>query len=122
MQGINATFHVIRQMFKSTVHPCQITTDEDAHYEVRAIKKDAHGETLSDKLVGYVVKHEDSVTVGFDSLLNDAVKRELFSTYLIQKMNRESRIRIHRMTAQLHSDLQSAIDQLLRYYTKVNWA
>lgn len=118
---VNTTFQEIREMLKSTVPPCQVTTDEDAHYEVRAIQKDTHGKIISDKLLGDVVKHNDSVTVGFDSSLNNAERKELFSAYLIQKMNRGSHLQIHQMTHQLHSDLQSAIEQLLRYYTTLHW-
>lgn len=40
---------------------------------------------------------------------------------LLAKMNIHGRIRIHRMTHQLHIDLQNAIDNLMRYYTEMNW-
>ena len=121
MKIVDTAFNEIREILKSTVPPCQVTIDKDYHYEVKAIKKDKNGNITSDKIFGYVIKHDDSITIGFDTALNDTQKTELFSDYLIHKMNRDSRIRIHEMTHSLHKDLQYAIEHLLRYYTSMSW-
>ena len=68
-----------------------------------------------------IAKHEDSVTVGFNNKLGEKIRKEAFSSLLLAKMNIHGRIRIHRMTHQLHIDLQNAIDNLMRYYTEMNW-
>lgn len=121
MEVVNIAFNEICEILKSVVPPCQTTVDDAFNYEVRAIKKNEKGETVSDKLFGYVVKHADSITVGFDKSFGTNIRKELFSDYLIQKMNHESRIRIHEMTHQLHKDLQYATDHLLRYYVSMDW-
>ena len=91
------------------------------HYEVWAVKQ-AEGEShASEELLGYVARHDDSVTVGFNNKLGEEVKRRLFSSLLLSKMNGHGLICIHRMTRQVHADLQSAIENLMRYYTQMNW-
>ena len=62
-----------------------------------------------------------TVTVGFNNKLGEKIRKEAFSSLLLAKMNIHGRIRIHRMTHQLHIDLQNAIDNLMRYYTEMNW-
>ena len=43
---------------------------------------------------------------------------QLFSKYLLQKMNEHKRIHIHEMNHQLREDLQEAINHLMRYYNE----
>lgn len=121
MDSISSVYKEIRQMFRSTVPPYVATINDDYHYEVWAVKQ-ADGEPqASEELLGYVAKHDDSVTVGFNNKLGEEVKRRLFSSLLLSKMNGHGRICIHRMTRQVHADLQSAIENLMRYYTQMNW-
>ena len=100
-------------MFRSTVPPYVATINDDYHYEVWAVKQ-AEGEShASEELLGYVARHDDSVTVGFNNKLGEEVKRRLFSSLLLSKMNGHGRICIHRMTRQVHADLQSDIKKEL---------
>lgn len=121
MESISSVYKEIRQMFRSTVPPYVATINDDYHYEVWAIKQSEVESQASEELLGYVAKHNDSVTVGFNNKLGEEVKRRLFSSLLLAKMNGHGRICIHRMTRQLHADLQSAIENLMRYYTQMNW-
>ena len=108
MEAVNSVYKEVKKMFQTAVPPYVATVNDDYHYEVWAIKK-------------YVAKHEDSVTVGFNNKLGEKIRKEAFSSLLLAKMNIHGRIRIHRMTHQLHIDLQNAIDNLMRYYTEMNW-
>ncbi|OUN74750.1 hypothetical protein B5G10_00555 [Barnesiella sp. An55] len=108
-------------MFQSTVPPYVATINDDYHYEVWAIKKQAGESQTSEELLGYVAKHEDGVTVGFNNKLGEEAKKRIFSSLLLSKMNPHGRISIHRMTHQLHADLQSAIENLMHYYSEMNW-
>lgn len=117
MEVVNEAFNVVRQLLKSTVPPCTATIDNADHYEVRAINP----EQSKNVLFGYVIKHADSVTVGFNDKLGKSKMKQLFSAYLLQKMNEQGRIRIHDINHQLHSDLQEAVSSLMRYYNEENW-
>ena len=88
--------------------------------QVEEIKKQVGEVNDSEELLGYVAQHEDCVTVGFNNKLDEKIKEEAFSTLLLEKMI-YGRIRIHRMTHQLHDDLQNAIANLMRYYSERNW-
>lgn len=117
MKMVNDTFNVVRQLLKSTVPPCTATIDTPEHYEVQAIPPKHSGNTL----LGYVIKHTDSITVGFNNHLGKEKMQQLFSKSLLQKMDEHKRIRIHEINSQLHSDLQEAINHLLHYYNEKNW-
>ena len=104
MEAVNSVYKEVKKMFQTAVPPYVATVNDDYHYEVWAIKKQAGESQVSEELLGYVAKHEDSVTVGFNNKLGEKI-----------------RIRIHCMTHQLHIDLQNAIDNLMRYYTEMNW-
>ena len=117
MEVVNEAFNVAKQLLKSTVPPCTVTIDSADHYEVLAINP----EKSKNILLGYVIKHADSITVGFNDKLGKNKMKQLFSDYLLQKMNAQGRIRIHDMNHQLHSDMQEAINNLMRYYNEENW-
>ena len=119
--GRKDVYKEVKKMFQTAVPPYVATVNDDYHYEVWAIKKQAGESQVSEELLGYVAKHEDSVTVGFNNKLGEKIRKEAFSSLLLAKMNIHGRIRIHRMTHQLHIDLQNAIDNLMRYYTEMNW-
>ena len=102
---------------KSTVPPCTETMDNPEYYEVRSINP----ERSEDILFGYVIKHTDSITIGFNDKLEENNMERLFSKYLLQKMNEHKRIHIHEMNHQLREDLQEAINHLMRYYNEKNW-
>lgn len=121
MESVSSIYKEIRRMFQSAVPPYVATINDDYHYEVWAVKQQAGGAQTSEELLGYVAKHNDSVTVGFNNKLGEEVKRRLFSDLLRTKMNEHGRIAIHRMTHQLHTDLQSAIESLMHYYSEMNW-
>ena len=121
MEAVNSVYKEVKKMFQTAVPPYVATVNDDYHYEVWAIKKQAGESQVSEELLGYVAKHEDSVTVGFNNKLGEKIRKEAFSSLLLAKMNIHGRIRIHRMTHQLHIDLQNAIDNLMRYYTEMNW-
>lgn len=121
MEVVNEAFREIREMLKSTVPPCTATVDNNERYEVWAVKEDSGISQVSRVLLGNVTRHSDSVTVGFNNKIGEKQKKELFSAYLLQKMNPHGRISIHQMNHQLHTDIQSAIDALMRYYTDMNW-
>ena len=121
MEAVNSIYKEVKKMFQTAVPPYVATVNDDYHYEVWAIKKQAGESQVSEELLGYVAKHEDSITVGFNSKLGKKIRKEAFSSLLLAKMNIHGRIRIHRMTHQLHIDLQNAIENLMRYYTEMNW-
>lgn len=121
MEVVNEAYKVVRQMLKSVVPPCTVTVDDDFHCEVWAIKDQSKEVNESRVLLGYVIKHADSITVGFNNKLGEKKDAELFSAYLLQKMNPHGHIRVHEMNHQLHTDMQSAIDSLMRYYNSMNW-
>lgn len=108
-------------MFQSAVPPYVATINDDYHYEVWAVKQQTGESRSSEELLGYVAKHDDSVTVGFNNKLDEQARKHLFSNLLLTKMNGHGRISIHRMTHQLHADLQEAIANLMRYYSEMNW-
>lgn len=121
MDAINSIYKDVRRMFQSAVPPYVATINDDYHYEVWAIKQQAGQSQSSEELLGYVAKHDDSVTVGFNNKLGEEARKRLFSALLLTKMNGHGRISIHRMTHQLHADLQEAIANLMRYYSEMNW-
>lgn len=121
MESVSSIYKEIRQMFRSTVPPYVATINDDYHYEVWAIKEQSGESQSSEELLGYVAKHDDGVTVGFNNKLGEEAKKRIFSSLLLSKMNPHGRISIHRMTNQLHADLQSAIENLMRYYSEMNW-
>ena len=121
MDVINSLYKVIRRMFQSAVPPYVATINDDYHYEVWAIKQQAGQSQSSEELLGYVAKHDDSVTVGFNNKLGEEARKHLFSNLLLTKMNGNGRISIQRMTHQLHTDLQEAVANLMRYYSEMNW-
>mgnify|MGYP006932558387 FL=1 len=121
MDSISSIYKDIRRMFQSAVPPYVATINDDYHYEVWAIKQQAGQSQSSEELLGYVAKHDDSVTVGFNNKLGEEARKRLFSALLLTKMNGHGRISIHRMTHQLLADLQEAIANLMRYYSEMNW-
>ena len=121
MDSISSIYKDIRRMFQSAVPPYVATINDDYHYEVWAIKQQAGQSQSSEELLGYVAKHDDSVTVGFNNKLGEEARKRLFSALLLTKMNGHGRISIHRMTHQIHADLQEAIANLMRYYSEMNW-
>lgn len=121
MEVVNEAYKEVREMFKSVVPPCTATIDDGTHYEVVAIKQEAGPSQESHVLLGTVVKHADSITVGFNNKLGEKKNKELFSEYLLEKMNPHGRIRIHEMNRQLHLDLQYAVERLMRYYNDMGW-
>ena len=121
MDSISSIYKDIRRMFQSAVPPYVATINDDYHYEVWAIKQQTGESRSSEELLGYVAKHDDSVTVGFNNKLDEQARKHLFSNLLLTKMNGNGRISIHRMTHQLHADLQEAIANLMRYYSEMNW-
>ncbi len=108
-------------MFQSAVPPYVATINDDYHYEVWAVKQQTGESRSSEELLGYVAKHDDSVTVGFNNKLDEQARKHLFSNLLLTKMNGNGRISIQRMTHQLHTDLQEAVANLMRYYSEMNW-
>lgn len=121
MDSISSIYKDIRRMFQSAVPPYVATINDDYHYEVWAIKQQAGQSQSSEELLGYVAKHDDSVTVGFNNKLGEEARKRLFSNLLLTKMNGNGRISIQRMTHQLHTDLQEAVANLMRYYSEMNW-
>lgn len=121
MDAINSIYKDIRRMFQSAVPPYVATINDDYHYEVWAVKQQTGESRSSEELLGYVAKHDDSVTVGFNNKLDEQARKHLFSNLLLTKMNGNGRISIHRMTHQLHTDLQEAVANLMRYYSEMNW-
>ena len=109
MEAVNSVYKEVKKMFQTAVPPYVATVNDDYHYEVWAIKKQAGESQVSEELLGYVAKHDEKI------------RKEAFSSLLLAKMNIHGRIRIHRMTHQLHIDLQNAIENLMRYYTEMNW-
>ena len=106
MEAVNSVYKEVKKMFQTAVPPYVATVNDDYHYEVWAIKKQAGESQVSEELLGYVAKHEDSVTVGFNNKLGEKIRKEAFSSLLLAKMNIHGRIRIHRMTHQLHIDTE----------------
>ena len=92
MEVVNDAFSTARQLLKSTVPPCTETMDNSEYYEVRSINP----ERSEDILFGYVIKHTDSITIGFNDKLEEN-------------------------NHQLREDLQEAINHLMRYYNEKNW-
>lgn len=121
MDAISSIYKDIRRMFQSAVPPYVATINDDYHYEVWAVKQQTGESQSSEELLGYVAKHDDSVTVGFNNKLDEQARKHLFSTLLLTKMNGNGRISIQRMTHQLHADLQEAVANLMRYYSEMNW-
>lgn len=119
--AIRSIYKEIRQMLQSAVPPHVVTINDDYHYEVWAVNKQDGDLQNSEELLGYVAKHDDSVTIGFNNKLDERTKRELFSPLLMALMNGHGRIRIQRMSRQLHDDLQCAIGNLMHYYTEMCW-
>ena len=105
MDSISSIYKDIRRMFQSAVPPYVATINDDYHYEVWAIKQQAGQSQSSEEL------HK----------LGEEARKRLFSALLLTKMNGHGRISIHRMTHQLHADLQEAIANLMRYYSEMNW-
>ena len=121
MDAINSIYKDVRRMFQSAVPPYVATINDDYHYEVWAVKQQTGESRSSEELLGYVAKHDDSVTVGFNNKLDEQARKHLFSNLLLTKMNGNGRIFIQRMTHQLHTDLQEAVANLMRYYSEMNW-
>lgn len=121
MDAINSIYKDVRRMFQSAVPPYVATINDDYHYEVWAVKQQTGESRSSEELLGYVAKHDDSVTVGFNNKLDEQARKYLFSNLLLTKMNGNGRISIQRMTHQLHTDLQEAVANLMRYYSEMNW-
>lgn len=121
MEVVNQAFDKARQLFESVVPPCAVVIDTPTDFEVRAMKKSESGEDRDGILFGYVVKHADSITIGFNTQWKESVRKELFSAFLLQKMNHHGRIRVHEMDHQTYLDLQYVIQSLLRYYTDQGW-
>ena len=121
MDAINSIYKDVRRMFQSAVPPYVATINDDYHYEVWAVKQQTGESRSSEELLGYVAKHDDSVTVGFNNKLDEQARKHLFSNLLLAKMNGNGRISIQRMTHQLHTDLQEAVANLMRYYSEMNW-
>lgn len=121
MDAINSIYKDVRRMFQSAVPPYVATINDDYHYEVWAVKQQTGESRSSEELLGYVAKHDDSVTVGFNNKLDEQARKHLFSNLLLTKMNGNVRISIQRMTHQLHTDLQEAVANLMRYYSEMNW-
>lgn len=121
MEVVNQAFREVREMLKSTVPPCTATVDNDEKYEVWAVKEESGASQVSRVFLGSVTRHSDSVTVMFNNKIGEHLKKQLFSDYLLHKMNHHGRISIHQMAHQEHGDLQSAIDSLMRYYNSMGW-
>ena len=121
MDAINSIYKDVRRMFQSAVPPYVATINDDYHYEVWAVKQQTGESRSSEEVLGYVAKHDDSVTVGFNNKLDEQARKHLFSNLLLTKMNGNGRISIQRMTHQLHTDLQEAVANLMRYYSEMNW-
>ena len=122
MEAVNSIYKEVKKMFQTAVPPYVATVNDDYHYEVWAIKKQAGESQVSEELLGYVAKHRQrQMCIRDSNKLGEKIRKEAFSSLLLAKMNIHGRIRIHRMTHQLHIDLQNAIENLMRYYTEMNW-
>lgn len=121
MEVVNEAFNVLKELLSSVVPPFTATIDDNSQYEVWAIKQEAGKSQENHVFFGKVIKHADSITVEFNDHLGKDKLKELFSAYLLQKMNPHGRIRIHEMNHQLHTDLQGAIDSIWRYYNSMGW-
>ena len=73
MEAVNSVYKEVKKMFQTAVPPYVATVNDDYHYEVWAIKKQAGESQVSEELLGYVAKHEDSVTVGFNNKLGEKI-------------------------------------------------
>ncbi|WP_055095938.1 hypothetical protein [Gabonia massiliensis] len=120
MEVVNKAFDDVKEFLKSVVPPCTATIDDHYHYEVWAIKEEAKLSQENHVFFGSVIKHADSITVTFNDKLGKENSKELFSDYLLQKMQ-HGRICIHEMNRQLHEDLQNAVQNLTRYYNSMGW-
>lgn len=80
MEAVNSVYKEVKKMFQTAVPPYVATVNDDYHYEVWAIKKQAGESQVSEELLGYVAKHEDSVTVGFNNKLGEKIRnrRKIF--------------------------------------------
>mgnify|MGYP000790417853 CR=1 FL=1 len=76
MEAVNSVYKEVKKMFQTAVPPYVATVNDDYHYEVWAIKKQAGESQVSEELLGYVAKHEDSVTVGFNNKLGEKIRKD----------------------------------------------
>ncbi len=112
---VDASFKTMHQLLKSVVPPCVASGDGATNYEVWA-EKDGQKH-----LFGSVVAHTHSATVQFNQHIPAHDAKQLFSEYLLHKMNEHYRIDIRIIEDELRRDLQDAIQNLMRYYTDKNW-
>lgn len=57
MEAVNSVYKEVKKMFQMAVPPYVATVNDDYHYEVWAIKKQAGESQVSEELLGYVAKH-----------------------------------------------------------------
>ena len=71
-------------MFQSAVPPYVATINDDYHYEVWAVKQQTGESRSSEELLGYVAKHDDSVTVGFNNKLDEQARNQ--AVHVLQRL------------------------------------
>ena len=86
---VDLSFDMIRQYIKSSVPPCEATSDTPTHYEAVAINGDQK------HVFAYVVAHQHEVTLGFSTDISDGDFKQLVSERLRKMMNEHRRLEIH---------------------------
>ena len=107
-------YTVIHQALATLVPPCEAIEKIGAHYEVWTVKNERH-------LVAAITLHDHSVTLEFSKHIPKEYMANLFSEYMLLKMNDNQRIDIHQVTRELSNDIRQSIQSLIRYYQENNW-
>lgn len=113
---VEQSFDMVRQCIKSSVPPCTTTVDTPTHYESVAINGDQK------HLFGFVVAHQDVITVGINEEIPEEDLKQMVSERLLKMMNQHRRFEIRTILVKdLHQDVQDAFNNLLYYYNQIGW-
>ncbi|MGL5787490.1 MAG: hypothetical protein ACRCX4_11825 [Bacteroidales bacterium] len=112
---INEAFKMMHSELKSLVPPCVEEGNEVTHYAVWAEK---NGEK---HLFCAITQHTHSMTIEFNDKISEHDAKQLFSKYILEKMNKNGRLEVRIIENDMRRDIQDAIQNLMRYYTDKGW-
>lgn len=112
---IDEAFKIVLSELKTLVPPCTSEGNEVTHYAVWAEKNNKR------HLFCGITQHTHSMTIEFEDKIPEEDAKQLFSKYMLDKMNKNGRLEVRIIENEMRRDIQDAIQNLMRYYTDKDW-
>ncbi|MGL5772560.1 MAG: hypothetical protein ACRCX1_07255 [Bacteroidales bacterium] len=112
---IDQAFKVMLPLLKTLVPPCVGEGNEVTNYAVYA----DNGEKK--RLFAEIVLHGHVLTIQFNQEMSKDEAKQIFSHFLLTKMNEHGRVEVREIEEEIRKDIQDAIQKLMRYFSDKGW-